>query len=1061
MKTRLAEALRRPLIGTVTSEGDRTHRADDTRNAFGYSGAGIRIGVLSDSYNALGAAAADVAAGNLPGPGNPYGHLTPVTVLEDIPGAPDEGRAMLQIVHDVAPGAQLFFATADVSEADFAANILALRNAPNNCDIIIDDVAYFDEPVFQDGIVAQAVNTVTAAGALYFSSAGNEGNLAKGTSGVFEGDFNDTGSPAFTFPGGAKAGTIHNFGTVATPVDGDVITARGVRYMLNWSDPAGASSNDYDLFLVSSAGTVKASSTNIQNGTQLAFEQIVPPALVAGDRLVVFKTAAAAVRAFSVNTFRGALTLATTGQTHGHSSAVDAFSVAATPAAGAFGVGSPAGPFPGPFGSSNQVELFTSDGPRRIFYDAAGTPITPGNLLFGTNGGTVRAKPDITAADGVSTTLPPTSGLNPFYGTSAAAPHAGAIAGLLKSASPALTPAQVRTILTTTAVDVETAGYDSISGFGIVQAFQAMQAFSPTPLATLLLGTVTPAEGAFSNANGFIDPGEVATLVVQLTNPSITGATAVQGTLSTSTPGVTVTQGAASYGTIAASASSNGTPYGFVVDSGVPCGTLISFSLSVAFGGGTSPLIFPFTVPVGKVQAPISSTLGTAPPSGPGFTSTSGQQTGRINRNGAGSTCAAPKANPGLLTAVGSRQFDAYTFTNSSASTECVTVTLSSTNGINLYTASYTGAGFVPADPSANFLADPGSSGALETYSFNVAAGAAFTTVVHDINVLPTSGSAYTLTVAVAACSSGPTCTPVTITTPAIASGTLGVPYAQSFTRTGGSGAVAWFVTGALPTGVTLSGNTLSGTPTQSGDFPISVTATDLAGCPGDTKGYTLSIATCPPPPPLVVNAPAFVGAGSPNRVASVASILGATYAWVISNGTITSGQGTNQITFTAGVAGTPLMLTVSTTVGPCPFGGGFANVTVLPAGSAVQFYTLPPCRLVDTRFASGANGSPALAPAGGPDRAFVLTGTCGIPAGATAVSANVTAVNPLAGGFLAIYRGDGSPTGTSVINFDAGRARACDTILQLALDGSGTVKVSNAAAGTVDLVLDVSGYFQ
>src|SRR5262249_6322663 len=158
-----------------------------------------------------------------------------------------------------------------------------------------------------------------------------------------------------------------------------------------------------------------------------------------------------------------------------------------------------------------------SDGPRRVFFNADGTPITPGNFLFGTNGGTVRNKPDITAADGVSTTLSPTSGLNPFFGTSAAAPHAGAIAALLKSAHPALTPAQSRKILTTTAVDIETAGYDNLSGFGIVQAFQAMQAVSPTPLATINLGTVTAAEGAFSNGNGKVDPGEIANLTVQLT----------------------------------------------------------------------------------------------------------------------------------------------------------------------------------------------------------------------------------------------------------------------------------------------------------------------------------------------------------------------------------------------------------------------------------------------------------------------------------------------------------------------------------------------------------------
>ncbi len=62
---------------------------------------------------------------------------------------------MLQVVHDLAPAAQLYFATADVSEAGFASNIIALRNT-YGCNIIVDDVAYFDEPAFQDGIVAQA-----------------------------------------------------------------------------------------------------------------------------------------------------------------------------------------------------------------------------------------------------------------------------------------------------------------------------------------------------------------------------------------------------------------------------------------------------------------------------------------------------------------------------------------------------------------------------------------------------------------------------------------------------------------------------------------------------------------------------------------------------------------------------------------------------------------------------------------------------------------------------------------------------------------------------------------
>ncbi len=214
--------------------------------------------------------------------------------------------------------------------------------------------------------------------------------------------------------------------------------------------------------------------------------------------------------------------------------------------------------------------------------------------------------------------------------------------------------------------------------------------------------------------------------------------------------------------------------------------------------------------------------------------------------------------------------------------------------------------------------------------------------------------------------------------------------------------------------------------------------------------------AICPPPPPLVLIAPSPVGAGSPNRIATIASFTGAVYTWSITNGTITGGAGTSQITFTAGTPGL-LMLTVTLTLNGCPYGGGFVNATVAPVGEAVLFYPLPPCRLVDSR---GAD-APALAGGGGPDRLFVLTSKCGIPAGATSVSTNVTAVAPASGGTLSIYRGDGALSGTTSVSFNPGITRASDAVLQLALDGSGAVKVSNSSAGPVNLVLDVNGYFQ
>jgi hypothetical protein len=428
------------------SEGDIAHQAAEARTAFAVDGTGVQVGVLSDSIEAL----SDLQAS---------GDLPAVTVLPGQAGTgSSEGTAMLEIVHDLAPGAALSFATAFSGQAQFAQNILDLRAA--GADIIVDDIFYFAEPVFQDGIIAQAVEQVVADGAQYYSSAGNSGNLNDGTSGVWEGDFAAAPPP----PPLAGFGDAHGFG------GGDnfnTITRDSPSvFILQWSDAFGASANDYDLFLLSpDLTTVFAASTGSQDGDDDPFEAIDSGNFDdTGNTLVVLRFSGEA-RYLHLNTNRGRLALATSGQTSGHSAAVGAFSVAAVDVADAGG-----GPFVG--GAANPVEPFSSDGPRQIFFEADGTPITPGSFLAG--GGVIRQKPDLAAADGVSTATP---GFLPFFGTSAAAPHAAAIGALLLSDRPTLTPDDVRQLYAGVALDIEEAGIDRDSGVGIVNALPALTGF--------------------------------------------------------------------------------------------------------------------------------------------------------------------------------------------------------------------------------------------------------------------------------------------------------------------------------------------------------------------------------------------------------------------------------------------------------------------------------------------------------------------------------------------------------------------------------------------------------
>ncbi len=743
-------------VGNFASEGDTTHRATTARGTFNVDGTGIKIGVISNGVVNLAASQA-------------LGDLGTVTVLAGQTGSADEGTAMLEIVHDIAPGAQLFFATGLPTITQFAQNIRDLRTA--GCDIIVDDLGYFVESPFQDGqvgttntnggVVTQAVNDVVAAGALYFSSAANSGNKNDNTSGTWEGDFVSGGALAL-IPGG---GLVHDFDPSAAVAQNNLLTLGGGAtspVSLSWSDPLGGSANDYDLFILNNAATtVVASGTNIQSGTQDPYEQT--GSNTTNNRAVIRQKTGAANRFLHLSTNRGRLNFSTESETHGHSCATGAYGVAATPAYSPFNFAPPPvfGPYPNFYSTADKVETFSSDGPRRIFFQANGTAITPGD--FSSTGGQVLQQPLITAADGVAV-----SGVggfaSPFFGTSAAAPHAAAIAGLIKAANPSFTQAQIKTALTTTALDIEAAGTDRDSGFGTIQPYAALQSLGATGKAFIELGSATATETC-CNLNGLIERGEGATLNVVLNNPGLLNATGITTTLATTTPGVGIINGSSAYADMAATSGTgtNLTPFTFALNVNSAVDLTINFTLTVNYTGGwNASQVINFTVETGRKS--ITTTLDTTvPATSTSFpTTATNNQTARLFRADPASTCAVSHAFPGTSGA-GNRRFDSYTLTNPAGQpTACVTVTLTTDKAATdfLQAVAYLGS-FNPASLGTNYIADIGASPSIgypKSLSFNLAGGATTVIIVNETTAAGSgTNTPYTLKVQGIPITSAPT----------------------------------------------------------------------------------------------------------------------------------------------------------------------------------------------------------------------------------------------------------------------------------------------------------------
>ncbi len=502
--------------GDSISEGDAQLLAATARSAFGLTGAGVTVGVLSDTWDVKNGdptnASNDIASGDIPGPTNPCGHTTAVSVLQEGPGSGvDEGRAMGQIVHDMAPGANVAFATAFISETSFADNIRALANA--GAKVIVDDVSYFAEPMFQDGPVAVAVNDVTAQGVTYYSSAGNN-NVRSAA--------NDIGSwetPAFRNSGSCPAG-VPAYATQCMDFDPgagvdntlsySVGAGRTLRLNLQWAQPQFGVATDIDMYLLS-GGALITQSEGDNSTTNKAFEF-----LAATNNGAVPATVQVAINRYTgtgggdSGTPRVKLAMNTNGASNvvpteyttssggdivgptifGHNGAANAVSTAAVP-----------------YNNSATVEDFSSRGPVTHYFGPV-SGVSPAPAL---GSPLVLAKPDLAATD---------CGANTFFGsldvatwrfcgTSAAAPHAAGVAALQKELSPTASVAQIKQAQIDSGRAVGAFGPTAV-GAGLMDANDAT---ASTPLTQPFADTnpATSVTASDATLNATVNPHAIST----------------------------------------------------------------------------------------------------------------------------------------------------------------------------------------------------------------------------------------------------------------------------------------------------------------------------------------------------------------------------------------------------------------------------------------------------------------------------------------------------------------------------------------------------------------------
>jgi hypothetical protein len=510
--------------GSVDGRASEAMLADVARLSTSLSGAGQTVGILSDSF-ARTEQVRDADTVPAVGSRGTLRHSKPqksgdlpstVAIRRDDGGGGDEGAGMAELVHDIAPGAAIAFHTAFGGQAVFAEGITDLCTTAGST-VVVDDVLYFAEPMYQDGIIAQAAAHCVGSGVPFFSAAGNQSNRG------FRQIFKDL-DPADDRSRTPTGNDLHDWGGGDGFLDITLPPSSAMRVVLQWNQPF-ASVNpsrgaqiDLDLYItpspdaaglnhpiVSSIGQQGSTGnprgdaleiiaiSNLDSSPMTVYlavehydgnQEVIPQNSTTPleFRLVFFESN------FRNTSIQGILdhTSAFGGPTiYGHAVAPGVVSVAAVPWFDT-AVFNPAFT---PSNAADPEDFSSRGGAISVQFDASGTFVPR-----------TSQEPDIAAVDGNNTTffgLPldlkgyegePDAFPN-FFGTSAAAPNAAAVAALMREYHGALTPAEILMAMVNTAIDIKGArasvGPDDVTGAGLIDANAAIGALQRTPEGTI------------------------------------------------------------------------------------------------------------------------------------------------------------------------------------------------------------------------------------------------------------------------------------------------------------------------------------------------------------------------------------------------------------------------------------------------------------------------------------------------------------------------------------------------------------------------------------------------